>query len=54
MKKYHATAFISGHDHDYERSEPPGGVTVIVSGGARAPALPEDDDFFGQPLLQGF
>ena len=34
MKKYHATAFISGHDHDYERSEPPDGVTCIVSGGA--------------------
>ena len=34
MKKYGATAFIAGHDHDYERSEPPDGVTVIVSGGA--------------------
>jgi hypothetical protein len=41
MKKYHATAFIAGHDHDYERSEPPGGVTVIVSGGAGAPLYPK-------------
>jgi hypothetical protein len=41
MKKYHATAFIAGHDHDYERSEPPDGVTVIVSGGAGAPLYPK-------------
>jgi hypothetical protein len=41
MKKYGATAFIAGHDHDYERSEPPDGVTVIVSGGAGAPLYPK-------------
>ncbi len=41
MKKYRATAFIGGHDHDYERSEPPDGVTVIVSGGAGAPLYPK-------------
>ena len=41
MKKYRATAFIAGHDHDYERSEPPDGVTVIVSGGAGAPLYPK-------------
>ncbi len=41
LKKYHATAFIAGHDHDYERSEPPEGVTVIVSGGAGAPLYPK-------------
>lgn len=32
-----ATAFVVGHDHFYERSEPPGGVTVVISGGAGAP-----------------
>jgi len=36
LEKYKATALISGHDHDYERSEPPGGVTNIVSGGGGA------------------
>ena len=41
MKKYVHTAFIAGHDHDYERSEPPDGVTVIVSGGAGRAALSE-------------
>ena len=30
---------IAGHDHDYERSEPPAGagVTCIVAGGGGAP-----------------
>jgi len=39
LAKYKATALICGHDHDYERSEPPPdkGVTCIVSGGAGAP-----------------
>jgi predicted phosphodiesterase len=37
MKKYQATAMIAGHDHVYERSEPPDGVTVIITGGAGAP-----------------
>jgi 3',5'-cyclic AMP phosphodiesterase CpdA len=37
LVKYKATAMISGHDHFYERSEPPGGVTMIVTGGAGAP-----------------
>jgi hypothetical protein len=37
MKKYGATAFLCGHEHNYERCEPPDGVTVIVSGGAGAP-----------------
>ncbi|MCE5279344.1 MAG: metallophosphoesterase [Planctomycetaceae bacterium] len=32
-----ATAMIAGHDHDYERSEPPGGVACIVTGGGGAP-----------------
>lgn len=37
LAKHKATAFIAGHDHFYERSEPSGGVTVIISGGAGAP-----------------
>jgi len=34
LAKYNATAYVSGHDHYYERSEPPGGVTTIICGGA--------------------
>jgi acid phosphatase type 7 len=41
MKKYGATAFLAGHEHNYERCEPPEGVTVIVSGGAGAPLYPK-------------
>jgi hypothetical protein len=37
LAKYRATAMIVGHDHFYERSEPPGGVTQIITGGAGAP-----------------
>lgn len=37
LEKYNATAMFTGHDHAYERSEPPGGVSVIISGGAGAP-----------------
>ncbi|WP_168433332.1 purple acid phosphatase family protein [Pontiella sulfatireligans] len=37
MSKYNATAMIAGHDHTYERSEVPGNISVIVSGGAGAP-----------------
>jgi hypothetical protein len=37
LRKYDATAMIVGHDHLYERSELPGGLTHIISGGAGAP-----------------
>jgi len=37
LEKYNATAMFAGHDHSYERSEPTGGVTMIVTGGAGAP-----------------
>jgi hypothetical protein len=39
LARHNATAMIAGHDHDYERSEPPAnqGVTCIVAGGAGAP-----------------
>jgi len=37
LKKYRATAMFAGHDHFYERSESPDGVTMILTGGAGAP-----------------
>jgi predicted phosphodiesterase len=37
LAKHKASAVIAGHDHLYERSEPPDGVTVIVTGGGGAP-----------------
>lgn len=37
LVKHKATAMITGHDHCYERSQPDGGVTHIISGGAGAP-----------------
>ena len=37
LAKYKATAMFAGHDHLYERSELPGGLTHVVSGGAGAP-----------------
>ena len=39
LAKYSVTAMLAGHDHVYERSEPPAdrGVTCIVTGGAGAP-----------------
>jgi predicted MPP superfamily phosphohydrolase len=36
LAKYRATALLAGHDHCYERSEPPEGVTCITSGGGGA------------------
>ena len=44
LAKYKATAFLAGHDHCYERSEPEGGVTVIITGGAGAPLYPKAAD----------
>jgi len=43
LAKYGATAFIAGHDHFYERSEPPSGVTCVVTGGAGAPLYGKSD-----------
>lgn len=39
LMKYHATAMFAGHDHTYERIEPPAdqGIPCIVSGGGGAP-----------------
>lgn len=36
LVKYGATAMLAGHDHCYERSEPPGGVSHIITGGGGA------------------
>lgn len=36
LEKYHATAYISGHCHFYERMERPSGLTLLVSGGGGA------------------
>jgi 3',5'-cyclic AMP phosphodiesterase CpdA len=44
LAKYRATAFLAGHDHCYERSEPEGGVTAITTGGAGAPLYPKVRD----------
>jgi len=45
LAKYGATAFIAGHDHFYERSEPPSGVTCVVTGGAGAPLYGRPENF---------
>jgi hypothetical protein len=44
MAKYNAAAMVAGHDHCYERSETPDGVTVIVSGGAGAGLREKSED----------
>ena len=55
LAKYRATAMIAGHDHNYQRSEPPEGVTVIVTGGAGAPLYEESQEAGKQnPYSQAF
>ena len=44
LQKYNAAAMIAGHDHTYERSEPPGGVSVIIAGGGGAPSYAMEED----------
>lgn len=44
LQKYGATAMIAGHDHTYERSEPPGGVSHIISGGGGAPRYQKTEE----------
>ena len=41
LAKHDVTAMIAGHDHNYQRSEPPNGVTMIIAGGAGAPRYPK-------------
>ncbi len=43
LERCRATAMLAGHDHNYERSEPPGGVSMIVMGGAGAPLRPKGE-----------
>jgi Icc-related predicted phosphoesterase len=33
LREHRATAMLTGHEHCYERNEPPGGVTHITTGG---------------------
>ena len=44
MAKHKATALIVGHEHGYERSETPQGITQIISAGAGAPQAPKSKD----------
>lgn len=44
LTKHKVTAMLAGHDHCYERSDPPGGVTHIICGGAGAPLRPKSKD----------
>jgi hypothetical protein len=44
LAQHGATAYLAGHDHTYERSELPGGVTGITCGGAGAPLYEKTDD----------
>jgi Icc-related predicted phosphoesterase len=41
LARHRATAYICGHDHFYERLEPEGGVTVLISGSGGAPQRPK-------------
>ncbi len=34
LQRHRATVYLNGHAHCYERSEPPGGVSCITTGGA--------------------
>ena len=34
FEQYDVPLVLAGHDHDYQRSKPIGGVTYLVSGGA--------------------
>ena len=44
LDKYRATAMFCGHDHDYERSELPSGLTIVVAGASGAPIYKKVDD----------
>ena len=44
MSRQGATAYLAGHDHTYERSELPGGVTGITCGGGGAPLYEKTED----------
>ncbi len=44
LTKYKATAMFAGHDHVYERSELPGGLTHVTSAGAGAGLYKKTED----------
>jgi len=44
LTKYGATAMVAGHDHVYERSELPGGLTAITCAGGGAPLYEKSED----------
>lgn len=44
LARYGATALFAGHDHCYERSELPGGPTLVTTGGAGSYLYPKQDD----------
>jgi 3',5'-cyclic AMP phosphodiesterase CpdA len=45
FERYGVQLVVSGHDHDYQRSEPIGGVTYVVSGGAAGTRRTGEEDF---------
>jgi hypothetical protein len=48
LEKHRVTAFFTGHDHGYERSELPSGLSAIVTGGAGAGSYGKHPDAAGQ------
>ena len=54
LQKHRATALVGGHDHCYERSEPPGGVTSITTAGAGAGLYGKRDDPKQNPYSKVF
>ncbi|MBI2439788.1 MAG: metallophosphoesterase [Lentisphaerae bacterium] len=50
LTRHAVTAEIAGHDHFYERSELPEGLTVIVTGGAGAPLYTKKEKPDNQPV----
>ena len=45
LAKYNATALVVGHDHFYERSELPTGVSHVITGGGGAPIRPQSEQW---------
>jgi hypothetical protein len=45
FERYGVQLVLSGHDHDYQRSVPIGGVTYVVTGGASGTRRTGEDDF---------
>jgi 3',5'-cyclic AMP phosphodiesterase CpdA len=45
FERYGVQLVLSGHDHDYQRSQPIGGVTYVVTGGAAGTRRTGEDAF---------